>query len=218
LTQDLFEIFGLAGIAAEVARNKPNGEKNALRKTYKGHIKTLGVNGHFDAHKKDPMAPDGFMAMLAVPETEWHVHEVAAKEIEAGFSEKIQADLAKATIMAKGIIPKNVWDSSVLGDLAPAIVTKTKPGLPVTPGTPATAATVKSNKLEASQADRAKRHGKKRSYQDSSFDGYGDGYPDDDTSAEAGKSAGEGDERLAKLKKRKQVHLDRPASSLDPIH
>lgn len=218
MSEDLYEKFGLTDIAAEVARTKANGEKNALRKTYKGHIKSLGVNGHFDVDKKEPDDPDGFMAMCMVPVEDWHVHQVQGKSVEMGFSDRVKADLLKATTMAKGPIPKELWSNSVLGDLAPTIVSKKAsqdPGLRTTaPNTPA-ASTIglpaKLNKLHVPQAERMRRNNKKRSYQDSSFEGYGDGFPDD---GETGYSTGEGDDRSAKLKRRKQVHSDHPSSTL----
>ncbi|RYP27200.1 hypothetical protein DL767_007793 [Monosporascus sp. MG133] len=208
LSEDLFEKFNLAGIAAEVARTKPNGEKNALRKTYKGHIKSLGVNGHFDVDKKDPCDPDGFLAMCAVPESEWYVHEVQGKNIELGFSDRVKSDLLKATTMAKGPISKDLWDNSVLGDLALSNVPKKavqdqgiKATAPSTPAGSTAGVTTKSGKLQAPQADRMRRNIKKRSYQDSSFEGYGDGFSDN---GETGYSTGEGDDRSSKLKRRKQ--------------
>ncbi|RYP57597.1 hypothetical protein DL769_009391 [Monosporascus sp. CRB-8-3] len=217
LSEDLFEKFNLAGIAAEVARTKPNGEKNALRKTYKGHIKSLGVNGHFDVDKKDPFDSDGFLAMCAVPESEWYVHEVQGKNIELGFSDRVKSDLLKATTMAKGPISKELWDNSVLGDLALSNVSKKaiqdqsiKATAPSTPAGSTAGVTAKSSKLQAPQADRMRRNIKKRSYQDSSFEGYGDGFPDD---GETGYSTGEGDDRSSKLKRRKQVNQDHPSST-----
>ncbi|KAM4056224.1 rox3 mediator complex subunit [Hirsutella rhossiliensis] len=119
-SEDLFEMFGLADLAAEVAREKPNGEKNALRKTYKGHIKRLGVAGHFDVQKKKEDAPSDFMAMIQVPDLEWSVHQVKGREISNGLSETTLSTLGRALTMSKGPIPKAIWDSSVLGDLAPA--------------------------------------------------------------------------------------------------
>lgn len=201
-------MFDLTGIAAEVARTKPNGEKNALRKTYKGQIKTLGLSGHFDAVKKDPDAPEGLLALTHVPEDVWYSREVSGKEIERGLSQVSQAQLSRAATMAKGTIPKAVWDSSVLGDLAPGNLLK-KPGqdpaarqtAPSTPAASAPGVTPKPNKPSTPQIDRARRLGKKRSYQDSSFEGYGEGYGDDDA---GGYSTGDGDDRL-KLKRRKQV-------------
>ena len=204
-------MFNLTSIAADVARTKPNGEKNALRKTYKGHIKTLGVNGHFDADKKDPNDADGFMAMCGVPWDDWYVHQVQGKSVDLGFSSRAKADLLKATTMAKGPIAKELWDSSVLGDLAPSSVSKkgghdqgTKVTAPSTPAASTAGMPVKSNKLHVPQGDRIWRT-KKRSFQDSGSEGHGDGSPDD---GETGYSTGEGDDRSAKSKRRKQVHSD----------
>lgn len=218
LSEDLFEKFNLTSIAAEVARTKANGEKNALRKTYKGHIKTLGVNGHFDVDKKDPFDTEGFMAMCLVPEAEWYVHEVQGKSVESGFSDRVKTDLLKATTMAKGSIPKELWNNAVLGDLAPTNVSKKvgqdqgpRATAPSTPAASTTGLATKSGKLQVPQADRIRRNTKKRSYQDSSFEGYGEGFPDD---GETGYSTGEGDDRSAKLKRRKQVHSDHPSSTI----
>ncbi|KAI3316907.1 Rox3-domain-containing protein [Xylariaceae sp. AK1471] len=213
MSEDLFEKFGLTGIAAEVARTKPNGEKNALRKTYKGQIKTLGLSGHFDVVKKETSE---FMELLMTAEEDWQNRVVSGKDIERGFSAVTQSNLTKATTMARGQIPKALWDNSVLGDLAPGLASKktNSDQVPRTtaPGTPALSAagiTQKSNKPLVSQVDRARRLGKKRSYQDSSFEGYGEGY-DDDT---GGYSTGDGDDRSSKLKRRKQVHSsDHPSS------
>ncbi|KAI1171474.1 mediator of RNA polymerase II transcription subunit 19 [Nemania sp. FL0916] len=212
MSEDLFERFGLTGIAAEVARTKPNGEKNALRKTYKGQIKNLGLSGHFDVVKKEPSA---FMDLLMIPEEDWQNRVIAGKDVERGFTSAQQSNLTKAVTLARGQIPKAIWDSSVLGDLAPTHAPKktnsdtipraTAPG---TPALSATGTTQKPNKSLAPQLDRARRLGKKRSYQDSSFEGY-EGY-DDDT---GGYSTADGDERSSKLKRRKQVHSsDHPSS------
>ncbi|KAI1308903.1 Rox3-domain-containing protein [Xylaria venustula] len=213
MSDDLFEKFGLTGIAAEVARTKPNGEKNALRKTYKGQIKTLGLSGHFDVVKKEPSA---FMELLMVAEEDWQNRVVSGKDIEKGFTSAQQSNLTKATTLAKGQIPKKSWDSSVLGDLAPGNALKKtssdqapRATAPNTPALSAAGATQKPSKSLAPQLDRARRLGKKRSYQDSSFEGYGDGF-DDDT---GGYSTGDGDDRSSKLKRRKQVHSsDHPSS------
>lgn len=213
MSEDLFDSFGLAGIAAEVARTKPNGEKNALRKTYKGQIKTLGLSGHFDVVKKEPSA---FMQLLTVADEDWQNRSTAGKEIERGFASIQQSNLLKAMAVGRGQIPKTLWDSSVLGDLAPVHVSKKtssdqapRATAPSTPALSAAGAPQKSGKPLAPQLDRARRLGKKRSYQDSSFEGYGEGY-DDDT---GGYSTADGDDRSSKLKRRKQVHSsDHPSS------
>ncbi|KAI1342665.1 Rox3-domain-containing protein [Xylariaceae sp. FL0016] len=198
MTEDLYEKFGLTGIAADVARTKPNGEKNALRKTYKGQIKSLGLSGHFDVVKKEHSA---FMELVNIAEEDWHNRAVAGREIEKGFSQSTLSSLARAMTMAKGQIPKDAWDSSVLGDMAPGAPKKTDTSRQTAPSTPAAsgAGSIVKSKSQMSQIDRAHRIGKKRSYKDSSFEGYGEGFIDDDASGYS-----TNDDRSAKFKKRKQ--------------
>lgn len=239
-------MFGLTDIAATVARTLPNGEKNAIRKTYKGHIKKLGVNGHFDVVKKEPGEEDSFAQILAMPEQEWGVHFVKGKEVEDGLSPAVQSNLVRAMTMAKGSIPKQVWDSAVLGELAPANVVAagqkppsakpTAPSTPagisagsavvLTPGNPAPARGVLSKNSVATaatnaaaigasqqaqaaaaarEAERPKRNIKKRTYGDTSFEGYGEGFMDDDLDGGLdadGYDTGEGlDDRQKRRKK-----------------
>lgn len=207
LTEDLFEMFGLADLAAEVAREKPNGEKNALRKTYKGHIKRLGVAGHFDVQKKKEDAPSDFMAMIQVPELEWNVHQVKGREIGDGLSETTLSSLGRALTMSKGPMPKAVWDSSVLGDLAPpnpdaSKSASSKATAPNTPSasTPNASGRSKSQSSPGHDPTRPRRSVKKRSYGDSSFEGYGEGFPDDDAGIDTGYSTGEGEGRQKRRK------------------
>ncbi|KAL6849362.1 hypothetical protein ACO1O0_008902 [Amphichorda felina] len=193
-TEDLYEMFNLTGLAAEVAREKPNGEKNALRKTYKGHMKRLGVAGHFDVVKKPEDAPSEFMAMLQVPDLEWDVHQVKGKELDSGLSETTLASLGRALTITPGPVPKAVWDSSVLDEqsLSSGIDgIKTKPATPGTPlpGTPGANSRTKPNFPPGHDPSRPKRSIKKRAYGDNSFEGYGEGFPDD----EGGYSTGEGE-------------------------
>lgn len=205
-------MFNLIGLAAEVAREKPNGEKNALRKTYKGHIKRLGVAGHFDVQKKKEDAPSEFMAMLQVPDLEWNVHHVKGREISDGFSDTTLANLGRAMTMAKGPISKGVWDTSVLGDLAPSNVdgsrqpSSARPTAPNTPlpGTPGAMGRLKPQGALGQDPSRPRRNIKKRTYGDSSFEGYGEGFPDDDAGMDTGYSTGEGE---GSQKRRKKVNI-----------
>ncbi|ROW08938.1 hypothetical protein VMCG_02945 [Cytospora schulzeri] len=205
LSDDLFEMYDLTGIAGEVARVLPDGSKNALRKTYKGQIKKLGLMGHFDAVKKEPNDPNGFFSLLTVPDQEWHVHFVQGKDMEDGIRPEVKNMLTRATGMARGTIPKNKWDTSVLADFAggpkgsSGKATATAPGTPLNPalgGIPRT----KAQGVLAQEATRPRRANKKRSYGDSSFEGY-EGYLDDETGADTGYSTGEGEG----AKRRKKV-------------
>lgn len=217
MSEDLFEMYGLTDLAAEVARVLPNGEKNALRKTYKGHIKKLGVQGHFDEVKQDPMRQDGLIAMVRCPQDVWDAHFVRGKELREGFNHETQQRLLRATTMAKGFVPRSVWDTSVLGDLAPGKgENRTSSARPTAPSTPLASAGLAGfprAKVGTPLAqDRSKRNIKKRAYGDSSFEGYGEGYPDDDLSAETGYSTGEGD-MVSGHKRRKKVLIN----GYDPV-
>lgn len=200
-------MFDLTSLAAEVAREKPNGEKNALRKTYKGHIKRLGVTGHFDVQKKKEGAPSDFVSMLQVPELEWDVHEVKGREIGDGLSQTTLDTLTRAMTMSKGPVSKNVWDTSVLGELAPSGADPSKPSsakatAPNTPlaSTPAGAGRSKPQGLPGQDPARPKRNIKKRTYGDSSFEGYPESF-EDDGGAETGYSTGEGEGGQKRRKK-----------------
>ena len=211
LSDDFYSLFDLVDLAAEVARERPNGEKNALRKTYKGHIKRLGVAGHFDVQKKPEDVPSEFLSMVLAPDLEWNVHEVKGKEVADGLSEMTLSSLGRAMTMAKGPISKQIWDASVLGELAPSTAEgKQSSSKPVAPGTPS-ASTPSNMPRKQSQIPynqdptRPKRNVRKRGYGDSSFEGYGEGFPDDDAGADTGYDTGEGD---GGQKRRKKVSGD----------
>ncbi|KAK1599813.1 Rox3 mediator complex subunit [Colletotrichum navitas] len=214
ITEDLFEMFNLTGIAAEVAREKPNGEKNALRKTYKGQIKKLGILGRFDSVAQDWDAPresdgdkkreayHGFRELLEIPDAEfWGTRQ---DPITNGLSSAVKFNLSKATAMAKGPIPAKDWDSSVLGDIPPGGIEALKQGLAgkaTAPGTPS--ATTPNPFMRKQQqgppgAVRPQRTTKKRGYGENTYEGYGEGFPDD------GYSTGDGDDRGGQ-KRRKKV-------------
>ncbi|KAK3308697.1 Rox3 mediator complex subunit-domain-containing protein [Chaetomium strumarium] len=102
VSEDLFKMYGLTRLATEVARVLPNGEKNALRKTYKGHIKKLGVQGHFDEVKEDPYRQDGLIALMKTPQDVWDVHFTRGRAMQDGLSHETRQILPRAMTMAKG--------------------------------------------------------------------------------------------------------------------
>lgn len=206
-------MYDLVDLATEVAREKPNGEKNALRKTYKGHIKRLGVTGHFDVAKKNDDAPSDFLSMLQVPDHEWNVHQVKGRSLMDGLSDVTKSTLGRALTMAKGPVPKSFWDSSVLGDIGPSNgdSSKAPSAKPTAPNTPlismsgaSAMSRSKSQLLSGQNPARPQRSIKKRSYGDSSYEGYGEGFPDDDTGLETGYSTGEGEGGQKRRKKASQ--------------
>merc|ERR1712093_755397 len=180
LREDLFDRYNLYGIAATVARNNPDGSKGVkLRKTYKNHIKD---------HDEG-----------------WNAEWTQGKEIEKGIPESLLPPGNKVFTMAKGPIPKDLFDPSVLGEGGnPRAPVEASRGIqngsrtPV-PQNPAVARPVKvASKADVQRPKRAT----KRTYGDSSFEGYGEGYVDDDNQ-DPGYSTGDGDG--AKRKRPKKV-------------
>lgn len=218
LTEDLFEMFNLTGIATEVARTLPNGAKNALRKTYKGHIKTLGVAGHFDSIKKDEADKNHFCTLINIPDDAWRAHFQAQRDVLDGFSNPAKANLPRAMTMAKGTLEKHQWDASVLGELAPGKLDgKTHSARATAPNTPLHPALSRSangqgpqsrpqpvHAQSAQEASRPRRTVNKRSYDDSSFEGYAESFGDDDGGGDGYRSTGEADG--SGLKRRKKNH------------
>ncbi|KEZ39747.1 hypothetical protein SAPIO_CDS9706 [Scedosporium apiospermum] len=223
--EDLFEMFDLTGLATKMAREKPTGEKNALRKSFKSQIKELAIDGAYDTKKDERQEddPDGFFAMLNLPEDVWYTHHVKGKEIQDGFSETTLASLPKALSMNKGKVRKEHWDPYILGSLeSPAqlldnssnITSSAKASELNTPAgsTPAASARLKvASQTQAVGQDpsRPRRSIKKRSYGDSSFEGYGEGYPDD----EGDYSTADGEDRNGT--KRRKKSLEGTQSSQD---
>lgn len=202
-------MFDLTGIATDVARTLPSGEKNAMRKTYKGYMKKLGVSGHFEPVKREDGDESDFLHLVGEAEDSWQARQVKTKDIRYGLQEDVEASLRQALTMNKGPMPKALWDGSVLGDLAPeklvsisarpSSVRGTAPNTPLHPAVarskvqpqPASGAAL------GPESSRPRRANKKRSYGDNSFEGYGEGFPDDD-----GYTTGDGDGPNHKRRKR----------------
>lgn len=187
-----------------MARTNPDGSKKTVRKTYKGHIKrVLKLSGNFDSVKKEIEAPDTLWSMMTQPDEVWDSQfGHASKEIETGLPQGIAAQLGKAVTMARGIIPKDAWNNSVLGELV-ATPTPVEPPKILPNGVkkppPLAAAVPRPTKVEG---PRPKRNIKKRTYGDASFEGYGEGFVDDDAQ-DGGYSTGEGDERMGRKRPKK---------------
>ncbi|MBE3045402.1 hypothetical protein IMZ48_23205 [Candidatus Bathyarchaeota archaeon] len=210
-SEDLFAMFGLTGLATEMAREKPNGEKNALRKSFKSQVKELAIDGAYDTKKDERQEndPEGFFAMLSLPEDVWYVHNVKGKEIQDGLSDHVRGSLPRAMTMLKGKVRTEHWDPYILGSLEPPAQPadlNSNPPNPAKPSelnTPAVSTPSTSVRSKPSNqpltpghdSGRSRRSIKKRSYGDSSFDGYGDGFPDDDA---GGSSTGDGENKRRK--------------------
>lgn len=201
-TQDLFELYGFNDLAKSVARKEhPDGK--SIRKTYKSVFK--GLSGAFDVTKKEMNAPDTHFAMMQMPAEEWNAQMVRGKDVTKGLPASALANMSKAFSMARGAIPKAAWNSAVLGDIV-------MPAAPVRPVArpivkPTMGGAVKAPisqvggvKRPAKEVPRPQRTMKKRTYDDTSYEGYGEGYVDDELQ-DVGYSEGDGDGSRKKLKK-----------------
>lgn len=206
---DLFERFGLRDVAQTVARINPDGKKNVIRKTYKNYIsKVFQLPGAFEADKKDIEAPDSLWTMMTQPEEVWDSqYRQAAKEIETGLPEQATASLGKAVTMARLKSMGGAWDESILGshsNKARDEGAKLAQNGARTPAPLLQAQNPTFQRTSKGEVPRPKRNIKKRSYGDASFDGYGEGFVDDDLH-DQGYSTGDGDDRNGGRKRPKKV-------------
>lgn len=222
VSEDLYDLFNLNELAAEVAREKPNGEKNALRSSYTGHMKRLGVAGHWKVQRtdKDSNEKPDFFDILHMPDEDWDNTIVKGQNIKHGLSQASLSALGRSVTMTKGPLGKKDWDTSVLGLQSPGgdlkLPSSARPTAPNTPlNVPGAVGRLKAQGASSNDPNRPKRNVKKRTYGDSSFEGYGEGYPDDDTAMEGGYSTGEGE---GGQKRRKKVNKPRLPISVSSVN
>jgi hypothetical protein len=201
MTTDLFERFVLEDLAASVARVDDNGQKKSVRKTYKNYMRSL--SGAFDSVKKEEGSPDTMLFVMQLPQAEWDAMTGRAAQVEKGLPEEALANLGKAMTMARGVIPKSSWNPSVLGELSttPPLAKIGPNGLKKPISVPQNAA---ASRPLMGEAPRPKRSNKKRHYSDESFEGYGEGFVDDDLQ-DIGYSTGDGDDKTGARKRPKKV-------------
>ncbi|ORY13506.1 Rox3 mediator complex subunit-domain-containing protein [Clohesyomyces aquaticus] len=197
-SQNLFDLYGLNNVAATVARTDPvTGEKiNKLRKSYEGHIKQLHISGRPKANKIEGALTDP----LRMPDEEWQSQKITGKDMKNAFNDSGSA-LSKnfdsllsgaLTGTAPGALPNP--ETQRYRTYIGTDEVKPKPGgtegmsagrvLQPNPGTPFSSAP-----SPAPRSMRPERSGAKRSYQDTSFVGYSEGFADDADST-AGEEAG----------------------------
>ncbi|KAF3480227.1 threonine synthase [Arthroderma uncinatum] len=209
---DIVSLYGLGPIAASVARTDPvTGEKiNRLRKSYEGKIKGLGLAGRNKPVKQEPGAPGGLRNLMMWPDEEWYNQKVAGKEITTAEPDTaFYKQQLKAMKLEPGLTPRNEYWEDVLGHEKPS---KNAPEqLPKKAGSSSLKQTPQSNGTPVAHHStvvpdpgRPKRAGRKRSYHDSSFVGYGEGFPDDDE-LEGSLYSNEDDGSTSGKKKRKKM-------------
>ncbi|KAL2068451.1 hypothetical protein VTL71DRAFT_16549, partial [Oculimacula yallundae] len=213
LREDLFERYDLYGIAKTVARTNPDGSKGIkLRKTYKNHIKDHGLVGTFDAVKKEQGTPGTLYEMVwrvKHQEEGWAAEWAQGKEIEKGLPDSLFPPGNTIFAMAKGPIPKDAFNPSILGEggnpTLPVEASKAVQNGNRTP-VPHNPAVARPGKVPAKADVPRPKRTTKRTYGDSSFEGYGEGYVDDDNQ-DPGYSTGDGDAGKRKRpKKNSQGH------------
>lgn len=190
-----------------------------MRKSYEGKIKAFGLAGRNKAvkHEEGNGKAIGLVEMIKWPDDEWHNQKVMGKEVTNGLPAAMMAKLERAMKMEPGPVPDNDFWEDALGHekakpisavadpnkkAAQPIATSTiRPkaqtnGSSTNPGTQATSGAV-----------RPKRSGMKRSYDEHSFEGYGEGYVDDDVDpyGSDGYSSSKGSRKSLSKKKRKKV-------------
>ncbi|KAL8838057.1 MAG: hypothetical protein Q9170_002293 [Blastenia crenularia] len=219
LQQDLLSLFGLKPLVDTVARTDANtGEKiNKMRKSYEGKVKTFGLAGRNRHVKQSEQRSMGLLETTQWPAEEWHNQKVHGRDVRDGLPQATLLKLQDAMSMRRGEVPNTPdhdWDD-LLGN------EKTKPpgsvqvesGKLIRQGSAArmngqpNGIRRRSEKMSITEANRPKRTGKRRRYDDHSFEGYGEGYDDDnevfrdqdDISSDEARRRGGG------LKKRRKV-------------
>lgn len=219
--QHLLALYGLGPLLRSVARTDPKtGEKiNKLRKSYEGQIKSFGLAGRNKPVKgernveEDQPGPLRRMAGSSPwglePDEQWNTQHARSKiEVTPDF----RAKLKQAVQMQPGTVRNNEHWEDVLGFDKPKPLSYATPmqqhvaaAQPVVPRLPnGGAVRTQSQPALGSAPLEPKRQtrGKKRSYGDDSFVGYGEGYSDPED--------GDDGDDYGSARKRKKVTL--PAS------
>lgn len=197
-TQNLLELYGLNDLARSVARTDPiSGEKiNKLRKSYEGHIKAMQIAGKAKATKME----FALTGPLGWPDPIWEAEKGNIQQMKetmddkghftAGFNEQLNRALSG---MAPGPLPSSEAQK-YRAYLGTDEITKPKADgiLSRNPLHTSSIPTPSHTTLAQQRLSRPERSGSKRSYEDGSFQGYGEGidpdYPQDSAGGEDGGS------------------------------
>ena len=176
-----------------------------MRKSYEGQLKTLGLAGRNRAVKHDEGKGMSLNQLLSWPEEEWQNQRVGGKDVSKGLPPDIMAKLDKAMQMQPGPVPNNSEWEDQLGHEKIKTVDPHKPSKVPQKTIPKINGQVNGAAPDA-DVIRPKRTGRKRRYDEHSFEGYGEGYIDDEIEAE-GYTSGDTQfsRRSSSNKKRKKV-------------
>ena len=149
--------------------------------------------------------------MTLWPEEEWQNQKVIGKDVHAGLPANMLAKLDKAMQMQPGPVPNSsMWEDQLGHEKLKPVGAKASKVPQKSPATiPAKANTQANGNHTDAEAIRPKRTGRKRRYDEHSFEGYGEGYVDDDLDPGAYSSGGDTQfsRRSSANKKRKRVWL-----------
>lgn len=205
-TEDLIAVYGLGELAKSVARTDPvTGEKiNRLRKSYEGKLKDFNLAGKNKPHKVEDDAPGSLTELMMIPEEQW---QNQAHGKDAGFrSGESHAKFERAMNMDRGVVSKNDYWEDVLGHEKPkpaAVAFEAARKGVLGGGDRQIGLGNGVSGYPSSEASRPRRANRKRRYDDESFEGYGEGYVDDEAVAEGTYSDEDG--RPSGKKRRKKV-------------
>ena len=216
---NLIRLYGLNPIATSVARRDPQtGAKiNKLRKSYEGQIKQFQLSGR----NKAVTTPGEFMDLVQYPDEEWHIQKEMGHDISKGLPSATLAKLERAMQnipMKTSGAPWEEWKSIIGTDEQRGGI---KPGMAASQADSAAAKNkhMQGGAVQQSQSAgnrssaasplpprpaRPERAGTKRRYNNSSFEGYGEGYGDDDLG-----DSGDDDGRNGAKKRRRKVRRRR---------
>lgn len=186
-----------------------------MRRSYEGQVKAFQIAGRNKAVKVDEGTPGSLTDLVRWPDEEWQVQKVAGKQLEKGLSGATLAKLEKAMKLDTGLVPKNDEWENILGfeklkGPIPTVETKVRPVLPAASKMAKTNGHVSGMTVQtqatAGEVARPKRTGRKRRYDEHSFEGYGEGFVDDegDIIDAGGYSSGEGSRKSSVSKKKRK--------------
>jgi hypothetical protein len=186
-------VYGLNDILRGVARIDPESDAkiNSMRKSYEGQVKSFELAGLNKPIKKDlkpPFNPGRLMSTYRIPP------QTEGFDIDAYLEETLP--LAMQFQPGKLGKKQEEWNR-LLGNEKPKVIP-----LPATQLVQPTAAVQPNGRQPVrrpqQELHRPRRVGKRRRYDDDSYEGYADGYVDED------QSESEGDRGSARKRQRKQ--------------
>lgn len=191
-SQNLLEVFGLSSIAQSVARFDPDtGEKiNKMRKSYEGQLKGFGLSGRNKAvpyveTAATSAAPMSLVEMAQWPAEEWYNQRVRGHDVMVDSWQTARERIFAGLKLRTGHLKDDIKWQGILGlDRGAGKPEGERSTYETRPRSHA-------DDRNAARPARARRNVKKRRYDDGSFEGYGEGFLDDDGDLDGGYESAE---------------------------